>query len=73
MSEPRVDEQGRVFCYVLVLGRWVVGGAINNGGNVLRWLGRVIGTDLGDPDKELTELAATAPPGAARARRGLSP
>ena len=64
VSDPRVDEQGRVFCYVLVPGRWVVGGAINNGGNVLRWLARVIGTDLADPDTELTELAATAPPGA---------
>ena len=64
VAEPRVDEQGSVFCYVLVPGRWVVGGATNNGGNVLRWLGRVIGADLADPDKELTELAATVPPGA---------
>ena len=37
---PSVDDQGRVFCYVLVPGRWVVGGATNNGGNVLRWLAR---------------------------------
>ena len=64
VPQARVDEQGRVFCYVLVPGRWVVGGASNNGGNVLRWLGRVIGADLADPDKELTELAATVPPGA---------
>jgi gluconokinase len=61
---PRVDEQGRVFCYVLVPGRWVVGGATNNGGNVLRWLGRVAGTDLADADSGLTELAATVPLGA---------
>jgi sugar (pentulose or hexulose) kinase len=61
---PSVDEQGRVFCYVLVPGRWVVGGATNNGGNVLRWLGRVAGADLPDPDAGLTELAATVPPGA---------
>ena len=26
------------FCYALVPGLWVVGGAINNGGSVLRWL-----------------------------------
>jgi gluconokinase len=64
VHSPRVDEQGRVFCYVLVPGRWVVGGAINNGGNVLRWLGRVAGADLTDPDAGLTELAATVPPGA---------
>jgi gluconokinase len=61
---PSVDEQGRVFCYMLVPGRWVVGGATNNGGNVLRWLGRVAGADLVDPDSGLTELAATVPPGA---------
>jgi gluconokinase len=64
VHRPQVDEQGRVFCYVLVPGRWVVGGATNNGGNVLRWLGRVAGADLADPDRELTELAATVPPGA---------
>jgi gluconokinase len=60
---PSVDDQGRVFCYVLVPGRWVVGGATNNGGNVLRWLARVAGADLPDPDRGLTELAATVPPG----------
>ncbi|MGH8824497.1 MAG: gluconokinase [Jiangellaceae bacterium] len=64
VREARVDEQGRVFCYVLAPGRWVVGGATNNGGNVLRWLGRVAGADLADPDVGLTELAATVPPGA---------
>jgi gluconokinase len=61
---PSIDDQGRVFCYVLVPGRWVVGGATNNGGNVLRWLARVAGADLPDPDAGLTELAATVPPGA---------
>ena len=64
VSQARVDERGSVFCYALVPDRWVVGGATNNGGNVLRWLGRVIGADLADPDTGLTELAATAPPGA---------
>jgi gluconokinase len=64
VRDARVDAQGRVFCYVLVPGRWVIGGASNNGGNVLRWLGRVLGADLSDPDSELTALAATAPAGA---------
>jgi gluconokinase len=64
VQTPTVDQQGRVFCYALAPGRWVVGGAINNGGNVLRWLGRVAGADLADPDAELTKLAATVPPGA---------
>jgi hypothetical protein len=64
VPEPRVDGQGRVFCCVLVPGRWVVGGATDNGGNVLRWLGRVVGADLADPDTEPTRLATTVPPGA---------
>jgi gluconokinase len=64
VPRARVDDQGRVFCYVLVPDRWVVGGAINNGGNVLRWFNHVVGADLADPDRELAELAATAPPGA---------
>ncbi|HKE97944.1 MAG TPA: gluconokinase [Actinomycetes bacterium] len=64
VHEPGVDDRGRVFCYVLVAGRWVVGGAVNNGGNVLRWLGRVAGGDLADPDRDLTGLAETVPPGA---------
>lgn len=64
VPEARVDVQGRVFCYVLVPGRWVVGGATNNGGNVLRWLHRVVGADLTDPDRQVIELAATVPPGA---------
>jgi len=49
---------------VLVPDRWVVGGAVNNGGNVLRWLGSVVGADLPDADSSLVELAATVPPGA---------
>jgi sugar (pentulose or hexulose) kinase len=42
----------------------VVGGAVDNGGDVLRWLGRVAGADLPDPDVGLTGLTATVPPGA---------
>jgi gluconokinase len=64
VPQARVDEHGRVFCYVLVPGRWVVGGASNNGGNVLRWLGRVVGADLADPDVGLTDAASSVPPGA---------
>src|SRR3954471_24061932 len=36
VESPAVDPQRRVFCYALVPGRWIVGGAINNGGAVLR-------------------------------------
>ncbi len=39
VERPAVDPLGGVFCYALTEHRWVVGGAINNGGIVLR-LGR---------------------------------
>ena len=38
VGEPRVDEQMRTWCYNLVDGLWVAGGAINNGGMILRWM-----------------------------------
>jgi gluconokinase len=63
VEDPRVDESGQVFCYALTEDRWVVGGAVNNGGVVLEWAGDALAPDLrGHPD-ELLELAASAPPG----------
>jgi gluconokinase len=59
---PRVDDRGRVFCYVLAPGRWVVGGATNNGGIVLDWLRSAVAPDLDDP-AALLDLAARAEPG----------
>lgn len=38
VDRPLLDEQGRTFCYYLSPGRWVIGGAVNNGGNVIQWL-----------------------------------
>ncbi|MFI7587523.1 gluconokinase [Spongisporangium articulatum] len=59
-----VDPLGGVFCYALTDDRWTVGGAINNGGNVLGWTGECLAPDLGEhPEEELLALAATAPPG----------
>jgi gluconokinase len=64
VERPVVDPQRRVFCYALVPGRWVVGGAINNGGAVLRWAGEALAPDLGeDAAAQLVELAARAPAG----------
>ena len=53
-EQPRVTE--RTFCYALTPGRWVVGGAINNGGFVLEWLSRTLNRPIG----ELLDLAAEA-------------
>ena len=61
VEEPRTDPRGRVFCYALVPGRWVVGGAVNNGGVVLEWAGEALAPDL--TRDEILELAAQAPPG----------
>jgi gluconokinase len=59
-----IDRAGRVFCYALSAGRWVVGGAINNGGVVLQWAGDALAPELGEHSEEaLLDLAAQAPPG----------
>jgi gluconokinase len=65
VEKPAVDPLGGVFCYALTEHRWVVGGAINNGGIVLDWAGRALAPDLGDEAAEqLLELAGQVPPGA---------
>ena len=64
VERPAVDPQRRVFCYALVPGRWIVGGAINNGGAVLRWAGEALAPDLGPhAEGHLLELAADVPAG----------
>ena len=37
-EKPMMDKEGRTWCYNLTDNMWVAGGAINNGGIVLRWL-----------------------------------
>ena len=37
VPRPTVDPTGRLFCYALTDDRWVLGGAVNNGGSVVRW------------------------------------
>ena len=71
VDKPQTDEQERLFCYALSEDRWLVGGAINNGGIVLRW----VRDNLADSEVAtakllkrdaydfLTEMAATIPAG----------
>ena len=64
VDRPAVDPLGGVFCYALTPGRWVVGGAINNGGVVLGWAGDALAPDLGErSETELLALAERAPAG----------
>ena len=65
VAQPCVDTRGALFCYALTDAIWVVGGAISNGGGIVRWAGRALAPDVqaagGDP--AVLELAAGAPAG----------
>ena len=64
VDRPAVDPLGGVFCYALTATRWVVGGAINNGGLVLGWANDALAPELVDrPEAELLALAGRAAPG----------
>ena len=68
VPEPSFDPDGRLFCYALTDDTWVVGGAVSNGGNILRWAGQTFAPDLvagGHADVAVLELAAQAPVGSA--------
>ncbi|GAA3407214.1 gluconokinase [Paenibacillus hodogayensis] len=66
VNEPLTDPQGRLFCYALKEDFWVVGGAINNGGIMFRWVRDQLATQEAeegrkrglDPYDYLTELAS---------------
>jgi gluconokinase len=60
VPEPAVDDAGRLFCYALTDADWVVGGAVSNGGIVVRWAAEVFGAAS---DTETLALAEAAPPG----------
>ncbi|MDM0115582.1 gluconokinase [Variovorax sp. J22R133] len=38
VDRPMTDPAGRTFCYALTGRQWVVGGPVNNGGIILRWV-----------------------------------
>ncbi len=73
VPQPTVDPAGRLFCYALTDDHWVLGGAVNNGGSVVRWsaLSLAAGFDGEVPEGEaadeldarLLAEAATVPAG----------
>lgn len=72
IDKPRTDYKGRTFCYVLTEDHYVIGGPVNNGGVVLRWLrDEMLASEvetakrLGvDPYDVLTKIASRVKPGA---------
>lgn len=71
IDKPQLDPKGRTYCYPVMDGKWIVGGPVNNGGIVFRW----VRDNLFAPEKEtakmlgmdpydfLTEIAKTIPAG----------
>ena len=72
VPEPTTDPAHRLFCYALTDDHWVVGGAVNNGGSVVRWAAQALaegdgvsGEDADTLDARLLEEAAAVPAGSA--------
>jgi gluconokinase len=71
IDHPQTDEKGRIFCYALTEKHWVIGGPVNNGGMVLRWIRDELASSevetakrLGiDPYDVLTKIAERVRPG----------
>lgn len=72
IDRPMTDPSGRTFCYALTHKHWVVGGPVNNGGNIFRWVRDELATAEADsahkagidPYEALTRIAGQVPPGA---------
>ncbi len=72
VDRPVTDPDGRTFCYALTERHWVIGGPVNNGGIILRWVRDELcaaecetAKDLGiDPYEVLTRMAEPVRPGA---------
>jgi gluconokinase len=73
VDRPTADADDRLFCYALTEDRWVIGGAVNNAGSVVRWAGQSFaggferpgaeGEDADERDAALLIEAQGAPPG----------
>ncbi|MCQ4086499.1 gluconokinase [Saccharibacillus sp. JS10] len=71
VDRPVTDPKGRFFCYALAPGLWVIGGPVNNGGMLFRWVRDEFAASevetakrLGiDPYEVLTRIAEQVRPG----------
>lgn len=63
-KEIEMDDEGQTFCYYLTKDYWVVGGASNNGGQVLEWANKMFYTDYSSSIyKELQHILTQSPIG----------
>jgi gluconokinase len=71
VDRPVTDPKGRIFCYALTENLWVIGGPVNNGGILFRWVRDEFAASevetakrLGiDPYDVLTRIAQQVSPG----------
>ncbi|MBD1381561.1 gluconokinase [Metabacillus arenae] len=71
-DKPVTDPKGRIFCYSLTEDHWVIGGPVNNGGMILRWLRdelcaeevRAAKENGGNAYDIITEITSKVKPGA---------
>jgi gluconokinase len=61
---PKIDRDGRTWCYYLAEGRWVAGAAINNGGIAFRWAAEKLLRAGARAYERTYDWAAQVPPGA---------
>ena len=64
VDQPFLDPLGRTFCYYLSPGRYVVGGAVNNGGNILPWLADLLGISREELFSRIPSCLSEVLPGA---------
>ncbi|HUE76175.1 MAG TPA: gluconokinase [Chloroflexota bacterium] len=65
-NEPRVDRDGRTWCYYLAKDRWVAGAAIHNAGMAYDWTAEKLLRISADDDQDHARLSSWAddvPPG----------
>lgn len=67
VSEPTIGDNSELFCYVLDDDRWVVGGAVSNGGLVFQWAHDTISSVGGNDEpvaagSQFFRIAEEAPP-----------
>ncbi len=61
VSKPQFDIDGRLFCYALTEGHWLIGGPSNNGAIAAQWTAERLFP--GKPMEEVLPLAAEIPAG----------